>query len=133
MGGDKIMAAAYSNELAAFGVKVGYTNYSAAYCTGLLCARRLLTTMKMADKYKGNDKPGKFFEIEDDDERRSFKCYLDIGLNRSTTGANIFGALKGAVDGGLNIPYSGSRLASGYYDEKKDSYNEKALADRVYG
>jgi len=30
---------------------------------------------------------------------------LDVGLKRTTTGAKIFGALKGAVDGGLNIPH----------------------------
>lgn len=34
-----------------------------------------------------------------------FKCYLDTGLMRTTTGARIFGAMKGAVDGGLNIPH----------------------------
>ena len=34
-----------------------------------------------------------------------FRCYLDIGLARTTTGAKIFGALKGAVDGGLDIPH----------------------------
>ena len=39
--GDKIVAAAYSHELPNFGVKVGLTNYAAAYCTGLLLARRV--------------------------------------------------------------------------------------------
>lgn len=35
------MAAAYSSELPSFGVKTGLTNYAAAYCTGLLLARRV--------------------------------------------------------------------------------------------
>lgn len=39
--GDRIVAAAYSHELPRYGVKVGLTNYAAAYCTGLLLARRV--------------------------------------------------------------------------------------------
>lgn len=35
----------------------------------------------------------------------AFQCYLDTGLMRTTTGSRIFGAMKGAVDGGLNIPH----------------------------
>lgn len=132
IGGDHIMAAAYSSELPEYGVKQGLTNYPAAYCTGLLCARRLLTKLGMDKVYTGNKAVGKYFENEENEERTSLKCFLDVGLNRTTTGANIFGALKGAVDGGLNIPYSGKRLVAGYEDDKK-GYNEKALADRIYG
>lgn len=39
--GDKIVCAAYSHELPRYGVKIGLTNYAAAYCTGLLLARRV--------------------------------------------------------------------------------------------
>ena len=39
--GDYIVMAAYSHELPQYGVKVGLTNYAAAYCTGLLVARRV--------------------------------------------------------------------------------------------
>ena len=39
--GDMILAAAYSHELPRYGVKVGLSNYAAAYCTGLLLARRV--------------------------------------------------------------------------------------------
>ena len=42
--GDKILAAAYAHELPRYGVKVGLTNYAAAYCTGLLLARRVSKT-----------------------------------------------------------------------------------------
>ena len=41
--GDRIVESAYSHELPKYGVKVGLTNYSAAYCTGLLLARRVST------------------------------------------------------------------------------------------
>ena len=44
--GDKIVAAAYSHELPRYGVKVGLTNYAAAYCTGLLLARRVSWTSR---------------------------------------------------------------------------------------
>ena len=39
--GDVIMCSAYSHELPKYGLKVGLTNYAAAYCTGLLLARRV--------------------------------------------------------------------------------------------
>jgi len=39
--GDVVMCAAYSHELPRYGLKVGLTNYAAAYCTGLLLARRV--------------------------------------------------------------------------------------------
>jgi large subunit ribosomal protein L5e len=39
--GDRVVAAAYSHELPNYGVPVGLTNYAAAYCTGLLLARRV--------------------------------------------------------------------------------------------
>ena len=39
--GDVVVCAAYSHELPRYGVKVGLTNYAAAYCTGLLLARRV--------------------------------------------------------------------------------------------
>lgn len=39
--GDMIVCAAYSHELPKYGISVGLTNYAAAYCTGLLLARRV--------------------------------------------------------------------------------------------
>ena len=36
---------------------------------------------------------------------RPFRAFLDVGLARTTTGARVFGVLKGAVDGGLDIPH----------------------------
>lgn len=36
----------------------------------------------------------------------AFTCYLDAGLVRITTGNKVFGALKGAMDGGLCTPHN---------------------------
>ena len=47
MAGDVIIAAAYSHELPAFGLEAGLTNYAAAYATGLLLARRVLTKFEL--------------------------------------------------------------------------------------
>ena len=43
--GDVIIAAAYAHELPRYGIKVGLTNYAAAYCTGLLLARRVSSVL----------------------------------------------------------------------------------------
>ena len=66
---------------------------------------------------------GEFTETEpaevDGEERRPFKCYLDVGLVRTSTGARVFGAMKGASDGGLYIPHSEKRFP-GYDIESKE-------------
>ncbi len=105
--GDYIVASAYAHELPRYGVKLGLTNYAAAYCTGLLLARRTLQKHKLDDIYKGTtDITGGQFENEAvEGQKRPFRCFLDVGLARTTTGAKVFGALKGAVDGGLDIPH----------------------------
>jgi len=69
--------------------------------------------------YKGNDKiNGEMYDVNEnpDDERRPFKAIMDVGLQRTTTGKRIFGALKGACDGGLYIPHS-TRRFPGYVKE----------------
>jgi len=120
MVGDFTLCAAYSHELPRYGVKVGLTNYAACYATGLLCARRLLKTMKMDEDYEGQTEvDGEMFQVEQEGEARPFTCLLDVGLVRTTTGAKVFGALKGAADGGLNIPHSEKRFP-GYDREGKD-------------
>jgi len=118
--GDVVIAAAYSHELPRYGVKVGLTNYAAAYCTGLLLARRLLNKFKLDTLYEGQTKvDGDEFFIEDldGDQPGAFHACLDIGLARTSTGARIFGAMKGAVDGGIDIPHSQKRFP-GYDDEE---------------
>ena len=52
--------------------------------------------------YEGQTKvDGEQFEVEDvDDGPGAFHACLDVGLARTSTGARVFGAMKGAVDGG---------------------------------
>ena len=56
--GDVIVCAAYAHELPRYGLKVGLTNYAAAYCTGLLLARRLLQKYKLDGLYAGQEEVG---------------------------------------------------------------------------
>jgi len=122
--GDVCVAAAYSSELPKYGLKIGLTNYAAAYCTGLLLARRVLTKFDLAETYEGqtnHEEVGKDFNVEQAGEGkpRAFRCYLDVGLARTSTGAKVFGALKGALDGGLDIPHNMKRFAGYDKDDKK--------------
>lgn len=112
MTGDKVMCAADSTELKTMGLTAGLTNYSAAYCTGLLIARRLLKQVKLDSMYSVNEKvDGEYFNVEDDcQDKRPFKAFLDVGTARTTTGSRIFGALKGACDGGINVPHKTKRF-----------------------
>jgi len=119
--GDVIVGAAYSHELPRYGVKVGLTNYSAAYCTGLLLGRRILEKFKLDTIYQGKTEvTGEQYQVESvDGQPGAFRCFLDVGLARTTTGARIFGALKGAVDAGLDIPHGVKRFP-GYDGESKE-------------
>ncbi|KAL8215124.1 hypothetical protein R6Q57_004573 [Mikania cordata] len=117
--GDIVLASAYSHELPQYGLKVGLTNYAAAYCTGLLLARRVLKKLEMDDEYQGNvEATGEDFSVEPAESRRPFRALLDVGLVRTTTGNRVFGALKGALDGGLDIPHSEKRFAGFNKDDK---------------
>lgn len=50
--GDMIVCAAYSHELPKYGITVGLTNYAAAYCTGLLLARRVRSHAHVPQAFK---------------------------------------------------------------------------------
>jgi len=62
--------------------------------------------------YKGNAKiDGTYFSVGDNvQDKRPFKAHLDVGLVRTTTGNRVFGAMKGASDGGLHVPHSDKRF-----------------------
>ncbi|CAB4261784.1 unnamed protein product [Prunus armeniaca] len=118
--GDLVLASAYAHELPRYGLKVGLTNYAAAYCTGLLLARRVLHKLEMADEYEGNvEATGEDYSVEPSESRRPFRALLDVGLIRTTTGNRVFGALKGALDGGLDVPHSEKRFAGFSKDNKQ--------------
>eukprot|EP01083_Nonionella_stella_P152053 486873_1 len=115
---DECLASAYSHELKRYGVKVGLTNYAAAYCTGLLLARRVNKKFGLDEEHEGTEEVDGDFYLEE--EGGAFKAFLDVGLARTTTGANIFGALKGACDGGLHIPHNSRRFPGSYREEGEE-------------
>jgi len=145
--GDHIMAAAYSSELPRYGLSVGLKNYAAAYCTGLLVARRTLAKLGLADSYKGNDKitgevvktthtndagrKREYWVKEVAEDKKPFRCVMDVGIRATTTGARLFGALKGASDGGLDIPHNEKRFP-GYNRDAKE-YKAGKHRERIFG
>lgn len=96
--GDVVVASATSLELKKKGWKKHTGNASSAYLTGFLCGKRAL------------DKGIK-------------ECVLDIGLHTPVHGSNVFAALKGAVDAGLNIPHDESCFP------KEDRLDMKAIEE----
>jgi large subunit ribosomal protein L5e len=130
--GDVIICAAYASELPRYGIKLGLTNYAAAYCTGLLLARRLLQKLQLDEIYQGVEATGEDYAVEDVEEKPgAFRCYLDVGLAKTSTGARVFGTMKGAVDGGLNIPHSNKRFPG--YDAATKEFNAEVHKEHIYG
>merc|ERR1711957_355622 len=103
--GDFCVAQSTSQELKKWGLTTGFTSYSAAYATGLLCARR------------------------------PFKAILDIGTTKPTTGNRVFGSLKGACDGGLHVPHSVTKYPGYFREEgqKKGTYDAEHHKTRIMG
>jgi len=132
---DVCVASAYSHELKRYGIKVGFTNYAAAYATGLLLARRINAKYNL--KFNGVTKVdgADFLEAApEDDSPDPFKANLDVGLARTTTGARIFGALKGAVDGGLHIPHTNKRFPGSKLDDDGNlAYDPEVHRKYIFG
>jgi len=129
---DRCMAVAYSHELKRYGVNLGLTNYAAAYCTGLLLARRV--NAKFGLKYEGQKEvDGEDFNVEAEEGGKApFKALLDVGLARTTTGARIFGALKGACDGGLDVPHKDRRFPGSSRQEGSKQWEANPETHRKY-
>jgi len=131
--GDVVIASAYAHELQRYGIKIGLTNYAAAYCTGLLCARRVLERFNLGNKYAGQVKhDGEYFLVEElQDGPGPFKAFLDVGLRRTTTGSRIFSAMKGAADGGIYVPHNEKRFPG--YDNEAEKFDAAVLRKHIYG
>merc|ERR1711988_430567 len=135
--GDICHAAAYAHELPRYGLKVGLSNYSAAYCVGLLCARRLLKKYNLDEKFVGTEEVTAEFEDafvqneDDDSEVRAFHALLDVGLKPTTLGSKIFSAMKGAFDGGLEIPHTNKKFYG--FDAEEKEYDAEAHRERILG
>merc|ERR1711935_1043220 len=73
---------------------------------------------------------------EDGDEKKPFKVIFDVGLQRTCVGSRLWGALKGAVDGGLHVPHSAKNFP-GFKraDEKgaESEYDQEAHKERIFG
>lgn len=136
--GDHVVCQATSTELTKYGIPIGHKNYAAAYATGLLTARRMLKSLGLEDSFKGVEEvDGEDFHIEDEEnDRRPFKCILDVGIARTGAGARLWGALKGAVDGGLHIPHTNKKFPGYVAAEEKGAdaeYDAEAHKDRIFG
>jgi len=133
--GDKVFCAAYSHELKAYGIEHGLTNWAAAYCTGLLIARRVLKKLGMDEDFEGVEEVDGEYKLteatEGDESRRPFKAFLDVGLHRTSTGARIFGAMKGASDGGILVPHSENRFPG--YDIETKELDSDTLRKYIFG
>lgn len=131
--GDIVLTAAYAHELPRYGIKHGLTNWSAAYATGLLVARRALQKLGLDETYQGVEEVEGEFELTEavEDGPRPFKVFLDIGLQRTTTGARIFGVLKGASDGGLYVPHSPNRFPG--WDIESEELDAELLRKYIMG
>merc|ERR1712087_860802 len=136
--GDITICQATSTELKKFGVPAGHKNYAAAYCTGLLLARRGLKKPDLDGKFKGKEAiDGAEYHVEEEEtEQRPFKAILDVGLRRTTVGARMWGALKGAVDGGIHIPHNTKNFPGYKAPEEKGAdgeYEAEAHKDKIFG
>ena len=134
--GDKVFAAAYSHELRAYGIDHGLTNWAAAYATGLLLARRVLKKLGLDGDFTGvEEADGEYTLTEaaetEDGERRPFKANLDVGLARTSTGARVFGVMKGASDGGILVPHSENRFPG--FDMESEELDAETLKKYILG
>jgi len=134
---DVCLASSYAHELKRYGLKVGFTNYAAAYATGLLLARRVNVKFGLNELYEGNKEiNGEDYNVTEDadeNEKSPFKALLDVGLKRTTTGARVFGALKGATDGGIDVPHKDRRFpGSAKSEEEGKKYEPNAEKHREY-
>merc|ERR1712182_42804 len=114
--GDVTHTAAYAHELERYGLPVGHTNYAAAYCTGLLCARRLLQKYGLDKTFEGNVEVDAEFDEwyihneEDEDGPAAFHALLDVGLE---------------------IPHSEKKFFG--YDPESKEYDAEEHKERIFG
>lgn len=100
-------------------------------------ARRTLKKLGLDEMFEGVEEADgeyKLTEAAEDEEgegRRPFKVFLDVGLTRTSTGARVFGAMKGASDGGLYVPHSENRFPG--YDVESKELDAETLRKYIFG
>jgi len=131
--GDIVICSAYSHELPAYGIKVGLTNYASCYATGYLLARRMNAMFNLGERYTGVEEvTGEMYCVEEAESGPGpMRAHLDVGLSRTTTGAKVFAVMKGAVDGGVDVPHSEKRFPG--YDPEAKEFEPSVLRDHIFG
>ena len=94
---------------------------------------QVLKKFNLESVYEGQTEVnGEHFMVEsNDDGPNAFRACLDVGLARTTTGAKVFGAMKGAADGGINIPHSEKRFPG--YDKEEGEFNADVHRAHIFG
>jgi large subunit ribosomal protein L5e len=130
---DVCLASAYAHELRRYGVQYGLTNWAAFYCVGLLLARRV--NKKFNLEYEGHAEiTGEDYHVEPNfGSPAPFRALLDVGLVRTTTGARVFGALKGACDGGLDVPHNDRRFPGSKKDGEEFKGDPEIVKKYIFG
>ncbi len=101
-----------------------------------MIARRVLTKLELADTFTGVEEADGEYQLteaadHDGESRRPFKCFLDVGLARTSTGARVFAAMKGASDGGILIPHSENRFPG--FDIETKELDAETLRKYIFG
>jgi len=115
--GDFVLSSSYSKKLNTVGLPFKNNNFSTSYITGLRLSNSFFHENFSFSKNKNSLKS-------------NFNVILDLGLTRVTTGNKVFAAMKGAVDGGFNIPHNEKRFP-GY--KKNESFDLETMRDRIEG
>lgn len=115
--GDFVLGSSYSNKLSILGLPFENNNFSTSYINGLYLANKFFKENFSFTKSKNLLK-------------NNFNVILDTGLARITTGNKLFAAMKGAVDGGFNIPHNEKRFP-GY--KKNEDFDVETMKERIEG
>lgn len=87
---------------------------------------------------------------DDPQDKRPFKLLLDVGIAATTTGSRVFSVMKGACDGGVNVPHNVKRFpgytrakveevvnkrgkATGEVEKVEASFESSVLRDHIFG
>jgi len=99
--GDKVLVTAHTKELKAHGYSQSTSNMCAAYLLGALIAKKAK-------------------------QKKIGSAILDLGLQTKQKGGKLYAVLKGAVDGGLDIPHGEEILPTADRISGKHLHHSKA-------
>jgi len=141
--GDFILKSISPRLLKTYNIDYSLTSFPAAYTSGLLLAKIMMKEKICADKAIKSiikNKTKNFNNMHcatinrittlQSNGKSPPKAILDIGLSNVTTGNKLFATMKGAIDGGLAIPYNEKRFP-GY--NATDGFSPELLKERIVG